>query len=198
VAKLSAVTTPSLTYDEGAAPSTPAAGKVIQYAKTDGLLYSKDDAGTETALGSVTFSGVRAIANAVTAVANNTWTSIALAGTDRFDTNSYHDPASNNTRLTVPAGKAGKYLIGANVAFASSATGERAARIFLNNTTRIHDEMRTAVADAALPTRITVVTLYDLAVADYVEVQLWQDSGGSINSQNDANSTCEFWMYRVG
>lgn len=36
---------------EGAAPGTPAASKVSLYAKTDGLLYSKDDAGTETALG---------------------------------------------------------------------------------------------------------------------------------------------------
>lgn len=38
----------SVTYTEGAAPSTPASGKVITYAKTDGLMYSKDDAGTET------------------------------------------------------------------------------------------------------------------------------------------------------
>lgn len=35
-------------FTEAAAPSTPASGKVILYAKTDGLLYSKDDAGTET------------------------------------------------------------------------------------------------------------------------------------------------------
>lgn len=48
MAKLSAITTPSLTFDEGAAPSTPASGDVILYAKTDGLLYSKDDAGAET------------------------------------------------------------------------------------------------------------------------------------------------------
>jgi hypothetical protein len=33
---------------EIAAPSTPASGKVVFYAKSDGLLYSKDDAGTET------------------------------------------------------------------------------------------------------------------------------------------------------
>lgn len=38
-------------FTEGAAPGTPAAGKVSLYAKTDGLLYSKDDAGAETALG---------------------------------------------------------------------------------------------------------------------------------------------------
>lgn len=33
---------------EAAAPGTPAVGKVAIYAKTDGLLYGKDDAGTET------------------------------------------------------------------------------------------------------------------------------------------------------
>jgi len=39
-------------YNEAAAPSTPAAGKVVTYAKTDGLMYSKDDAGTETLMSS--------------------------------------------------------------------------------------------------------------------------------------------------
>ena len=36
--------------DEISAPGTPAAGKVAVYAKTDGKLYIKDDAGTETDL----------------------------------------------------------------------------------------------------------------------------------------------------
>jgi hypothetical protein len=39
-----------LTFAESAAASTPASGLVVVYAKTDGLLYSKDDAGAETAL----------------------------------------------------------------------------------------------------------------------------------------------------
>jgi hypothetical protein len=39
---------PKVTFAEGAAPGTPAAGLVIAYAKADGLLYSKDDAGAET------------------------------------------------------------------------------------------------------------------------------------------------------
>lgn len=34
------------------APGTPAAGKVVIYAKADGLIYSKDDAGGEIVLGS--------------------------------------------------------------------------------------------------------------------------------------------------
>ena len=36
---------------ETAEPGTPAAGMVYIYAKADGLLYSKDDTGVETALG---------------------------------------------------------------------------------------------------------------------------------------------------
>lgn len=40
-----------LTLAEGAAADTPGAGLVRLYAKADGLLYSKDDAGVETALG---------------------------------------------------------------------------------------------------------------------------------------------------
>jgi hypothetical protein len=39
-----------LTLTEEAAPSTPATGYVAVYAKTDGLVYSKDDAGTESLL----------------------------------------------------------------------------------------------------------------------------------------------------
>jgi hypothetical protein len=42
---------PKLITSEGAAPATPAAGTVVVYAKADGQMYSKDDAGVETALG---------------------------------------------------------------------------------------------------------------------------------------------------
>lgn len=43
---------------EGAAPSTPAAGYVSVYAKADGLIYAKDDAGVETLVsGSAALAG---------------------------------------------------------------------------------------------------------------------------------------------
>lgn len=41
-----------LNLAEGAAPATPSASTVVIYAKADGLLYSKDDAGTETLMSS--------------------------------------------------------------------------------------------------------------------------------------------------
>lgn len=42
--------------NEESAPATPASGKVRMYAKADGLLYSKDDAGVETQLGGTSSS----------------------------------------------------------------------------------------------------------------------------------------------
>lgn len=42
---------PRFLISEGGSTATPASGRVTMYAKADGLLYSKDDAGAETALG---------------------------------------------------------------------------------------------------------------------------------------------------
>lgn len=45
-----AIVSTATVFDEIAAPATPAANKVIIYAKADGHMYQKDDAGTETDL----------------------------------------------------------------------------------------------------------------------------------------------------
>ncbi len=45
-----ATSTTKIPYIEGAAPATPSVGEVVTYAKADGLMYSKDDAGAETLL----------------------------------------------------------------------------------------------------------------------------------------------------
>ena len=47
--------------DEGAAPASPAASKVRVYAKSDGLVYSKDDAGVETLMSSGPAAGSGAL-----------------------------------------------------------------------------------------------------------------------------------------
>jgi hypothetical protein len=199
VARIQDIDIPYLEFGEAAAPGTPAAGIVRIYTKTDGVMYQKDDAGTETSLAAgATFAGVRAIPNATTSLTTATWTAIALAGTDRFDTDGYHDPASNNTRLTVPTGKDGYYHIGANGQIAGNTTGERGIRILLNGATIIAVDLRPTLADVALPWRGFISTVYNLVATNYVEMQLWQDSGVSVSTENLANATNEFWMYKVG
>lgn len=60
MAKIDAIDVPKLTWPEAAAPSTPASGKVVTYAKSDGLMYSKDDAGVEVLMSSGAASGIPA------------------------------------------------------------------------------------------------------------------------------------------
>ena len=38
---------------EGAAPATPTSGRITLYAKTDGILYFKDDGGNEHSVAAV-------------------------------------------------------------------------------------------------------------------------------------------------
>lgn len=63
-----------LDFAEGAAPATPAGGKVRIYAKSDGNLYQKDDAGTETSLAGGGGGGAPTDARYVTTAANGTLT----------------------------------------------------------------------------------------------------------------------------
>lgn len=52
--------------DEGAAPTTPASGKATTYVKTDGLWYSKDDAGNEYILSGAQTTGYPTVPSAAT------------------------------------------------------------------------------------------------------------------------------------
>jgi hypothetical protein len=66
---------PKLDFAEGSAPATPSSGDVRLYAKADGLLYSKDDAGVETALGvsaSVPYDIIVPIGDETTAITTGT------------------------------------------------------------------------------------------------------------------------------
>ena len=55
---------PRLLIGEGGSTSTPAANRVTVYAKSDGLLYSKDDAGLETPLGGTAIADITDIPTA--------------------------------------------------------------------------------------------------------------------------------------
>ena len=73
-----------LTMVEAAAPATPAAGHVVVYAKADGKLYQKDDAGTETDLAAAASGGssLTAALGIQTSGANYTTTSGTYADID--------------------------------------------------------------------------------------------------------------------
>lgn len=142
----------------------------------------------------LTFSSpaARAYHNANQSIPDATDTVVAL-NSERFDTDTIHDLAVNNSRLTCKT--AGKYLIMGNVFWAGSATGSRFLRVRLNGTTLIA-EIRNS-SSAGGDSQIAP-TLYDLAVNDYVEMVVYQSSGGALDVLASGNFSPEFSMVKVG
>jgi len=106
---------------EGAAPSTPAAGYVAVYAKTDGLLYSKDDAGVETVVTSVlganvgTFLATPSSANLAAALTDETGSGSLVFATSPTLINANINAASGDA-LTITNTGTGNCLVVNDVA----------------------------------------------------------------------------------
>jgi hypothetical protein len=121
------------------------------------------------------------------------WLSITL-DSERWDTDTIHSTVSNTGRLTCKT--AGKYLIIGQASFAANATGRRRLQIVLNGTTTIGYVVVDNLG-ASTVVRFEVVTVYNLSVNDYVQLQAWQNSGGNLDINAAANYSPEFMMAKV-
>lgn len=151
---------------------------------TDGQVLTADSAqatGIKWATASSAFSGVSVYASSNLTINASTTTSIAF-NAERFDTDNFHDNVTNNTRLTVPTGKAGYYAISfsADMQFSSN-SGASEFLIRKNGTTYIYDGYVARSDNASVSySHSSGSTIYaNLAVGDYVEFQVWQNSGAS-------------------
>ena len=133
-----------------------------------------------TPAGGSTFAGVSLARATAQTIANSTLTAIAFTS-ENFDTDGYHDNSVNNTRITIPAGKGGYYLLQAINNFAPNAIGYRTIAIRKNGTTDIATfEFTNAGAGAACGQFLAIT---NLAVAtDYYEVRIFQNSGGNLDT----------------
>lgn len=125
-------------------------------------------------------------------ISNNTRT-ILLFNTEEFDTDTIHDTGSNTGRLT--AKLAGKYLATCSVRWAANATGDRIVSIKKNGTTLISENCNDSVdANNVLLSGSPVIV--SMAVNDYIEVEVYQDSGGDLDVVLDERT--QFAMAYVG
>lgn len=134
----------------------------------------------------------RAYNNAAISAGDSGYTVLTLNSED-YDTDSIHSTSSNTSRLTAPA--AGKYLLTGNAVFASNGTGIRIMAIRKNGTgTDLAVTVLPAVSGGAT-TVLDVTTVLALSVNDYVELFVWQNSGGSLNV---LANTPVFTMTKIG
>jgi len=122
------------------------------------------------------------------------WTSLTF-DSERWDTANLHETATNSGRLKAPV--AGKYYIFANITWESPiGTGLWGLRLQLNGKTVIAEQ---SLPNTAAPFRISmsVGTLYALAAGDYVEVQVFQNSGNPLLIRTIPATSPEFGMAKL-
>ena len=112
---------------------------------------------------------------------------------ERFDTDAIHDNSTNNTRLTCKT--AGVYVISGTIqwAFETSATHRRLAITHNGNYIDFvsHDE------SPATGHKMTITTIWKMAVNDYVELKARQNSGSALSVTVNSYHSPEFAMARI-
>lgn len=126
------------------------------------------------------FNGCRASVSVDTTATTAVNLAIPFA-TETYDTNTYHDNVTNNTRLTAPV--AGYYRIGATVEWMGNATGRRTIGYRVNGGAVVWME-DIPVAAIASTLFQSFTTEMNLAAASYVEIVALQTSGGNLNVMN--------------
>lgn len=136
--------------------------------------------------------GARVTNNAHQSISNTTDTVLTF-NTEKYDTDSIHDPGSNPERLTCVT--AGKYVISGSVRYAANATGDRYLWIYVGATQIASVKMD---AGGSGNSQLTITTQYVLAVDEYVTLNAYQDSGGALNVETSGETSPQFAMHRVG
>ena len=130
--------------------------------------------GTVTGAGVTNKPAFKAYYNGSQTISNNSSTKITVYGTEEYDT----DNAFASSRFTVPSGKAGKYIFFATL---SDDTGSSSTNTF-SITFKKNGSAGIGTTSGYLTAyqQMQVFAVDDLAVGDYVEVYLYQSSGGSL------------------
>ena len=131
----------------------------------------------------------KAYYNGSQTISNNSSTKITVYGTEEYDT----DNAFASSRFTVPSGKAGKYIFFATL---SDDTGSSSTNTF-SITFKKNGSAGIGTTSGYLTAyqQMQMFAIDDLAVGDYVEVYLYQSSGGNLTL--DGNERVFFSGYKL-
>jgi hypothetical protein len=154
---------------------------------------SAEATGLKWQAASSTFVGAGVYSTSATSLSNGTYTAITW-NSEEFDTDGFHSTSTNTSRMTIPAGKAGKYLITAswNQNSGADAGNQRLIQIRKNGSA-----IRQSDTDIQSYGTYSISSVVDAAVSDYFEIFAYQDSGGSMNTGTGV-STNNFFISYLG
>lgn len=111
-------------------------------------------------------------------ISNAAWVSLAF-DSNLYDYGPVHSTSVNNTRFTAPA--TGEYHVVGQVTFSADSTGQRGIRILKNSYVAAGYTFVNATAGSH-QTYLNVSASIEMTAGDYVEVQVYQNRGSSLNS----------------
>jgi hypothetical protein len=163
-------TTGDIIYASGAnTPARLGIGSTNQVLKVSGGLPAWGAAPAPTFVGCSLYKSSNQNAT------NGVSTSVTF-DSELFDTNGFHDNSTNNTRITIPTGYAGKYLITSALQWGANSSGIRVNDIKLNGSTFLGY----SYMDAGGYQSCQVSMIQDLVVGDYIEMIGYQNSGSTL------------------
>jgi len=128
--------------------------------------------------GGSTFAGCALYNSVAQSTSNATYQDLTF-DSESFDTDGFHSTSTNTSRITIPSGKGGKYHISAVITWSSNSTGIRKVAFRKNGTDFIYPTRVSAVNGD--DTAISISTIINLSVADYMTVAAFQNTGGALN-----------------
>jgi hypothetical protein len=143
------------------------------------------------------FVGVSAYLSSNQTISNNTFAAISW-NAEYYDTDNFHSLSTNTSRLTVPSGKGGKYLITGSISWAANATETRTVTIYKNGSIVNYLDQMMAVTTSQRRTVQAYNIVIDLVATDYIEIFVWQTSGGNLDVTSDFDLITSVQMSYLG
>ena len=140
-----------------------------------------------------TFVGCSAISTSGTSTSNNTFTIVALQS-EYFDTDSFHNNSTNNSRITIPSGKGGYYLILARSGF-EGGNSTVDLRLYKNGAVLDDGYVNSVTQKSAtpyIPGDLRTQAIVNLTAGDYIEMGVRQATGGSQDTWGENRLTVQF------
>jgi hypothetical protein len=135
-----------------------------------------------------TFAGVQCRNAGTNTTISSATDTILTWSSENFDSDNYHSTSSNTSRITIPTGKAGKYLVNAAVYWESSPTADALAlRIRKNGAGQV--QFNSLPKPNANQVTVTTTVTLDLVVGDYLELVVYQNSGSNLTVNGDSTYT---------
>lgn len=121
-------------------------------------------------------------------LSNNTFTVVTWDSED-YDTDGYHSTVTNTSRITIPSGKAGKYLFTGSVYFdPGSTTGMREVALYKNGSNTGKFFIVTAAGSGTFYPNPQMNFVVNAVANDFFQLYVRQNSGGNLTQYFDSGT----------